>query len=74
VFDVFSNEEAVDIIQNSYRERVLAAAKTLGVRFLSSEQQSNLDISISKVLASDLVERAIQAGSRDNVTCLICLC
>jgi len=74
VFDVFSNEEAVDIIQNSYRERVLAAAKTLGVRFLSSEQQSNLDISISKVLASDLVERAIQRGSRDNVTCLICLC
>ena len=74
VFDVFSNEEAVSIIQNSYRERVQAAARSLGVQSLSVEQKSNMDMNIATVLAKNLVERAIQEGSRDNITCLVCLC
>jgi serine/threonine protein phosphatase PrpC len=74
VFDVFSNEEAVSIIQNSYRERVQAAARSLGVQSLSVEQKSNVDMNIATVLAKNLVERAIQNGSRDNITCLVCLC
>jgi len=74
VFDVFTNEEAVSIIQNSYRERVQAAASSLGVQSLSVEQKSNVDMNIATVLAENLVERAIQEGSHDNITCLVCLC
>ena len=74
VFDVFTNEQAVSIIQNSYRECVQAAARSLGVQSLSVEQKSNVDMNIATVLAKNLVERAIQEGSRDNITCLVCLC
>jgi serine/threonine protein phosphatase PrpC len=62
VFDVFSNEEAVSIIQNSWAERVTATT-------MSAVQQSN----ISTLLARDLVESAIQKGSRDIVTVVVCL-
>ena len=58
VFDVYTNEEAVAIVQSCYRAR-------------QSEQQS--DLNISTMVARDLVERAIQNGSRDNITCLVCL-
>lgn len=73
VFDVFSTEEAVSLVQGSYRERMLAQAKSLGVRTLSLEQRENFDLNISTLLARDLVEGAIQKGSRDNITCLVCL-
>ena len=74
IFDVFTNDEAVTIIKEAYRERSLATAKNLGVQFLNPEQQRIFDVDVAKLLARDLVERAIQKGSRDNVTCLICLC
>jgi len=74
VWDVFSNEEAVKIIQDSYSVLCDVEARTLGVQSLSSEQRANFDVNVSSQLARDLVNKAIQKGSRDNVTCLICLC
>jgi len=73
VFDVMSNEEAVQHICNEYKARYAAESKRLGVQTLTPEQQSNMDAQIARDLARSLVETVIAKGTRDNVTAMVAL-
>jgi len=45
----------------------------LGVEILGPEQRARLDVDVSRHLARALVDAAIERGTRDNVTCVVCL-